>query len=397
MPIGMCPLALILLARTTDHTYATAGLLVGAYSTGCAIGQPLGGRAADRGGHRTVLIHFGLAFPGALLAVALLVTQGAPEVADAAAAVLAGMSWPPIGACMRAAWPMILSSRELDSTAYALETVLQEIPSIIGPVIVSAVVVATSVATALAVAAACGALGALVYATAPNTRAPKPPEANGPRVTYELMRTAAGMRTLWLTTVALGMSFGAIEVAIPAFTDFHHRQALSGVILAALPVGSLVGGIACGLITARVSPLRLYLVAPIVFLAALGPACATDSFVALGLLLASAGLAVGPLLSATFSLTSVLAPRDMATAFGLLTGCVLGGVAIGNAIAGVSVPLAAGHGGFIAAVMSAAILVLLAWARRRTLDRGSPIPLRCSARCGGPRRTGRPAPVPRGG
>src|SRR5262245_25623272 len=55
LPQGMAPLAILLLVRGATHSYAAAGLAVGAQAFATAAGAPVLGRLVDRFGRRRVL------------------------------------------------------------------------------------------------------------------------------------------------------------------------------------------------------------------------------------------------------------------------------------------------------------------------------------------------------
>lgn len=60
LPLGMYSLAFLLLVRETHHSYAVAGLTVGAYAFCNAASAPLEGRLVDRFGRARVLPPFAL-------------------------------------------------------------------------------------------------------------------------------------------------------------------------------------------------------------------------------------------------------------------------------------------------------------------------------------------------
>ena len=81
LPIGMGPLATVLLLRGEGHSYAVTGVVVAVGSLASAGGLPLWGRLVDRVGQVRVLVPLGIVYPAAFAALALLATQGAPVAA----------------------------------------------------------------------------------------------------------------------------------------------------------------------------------------------------------------------------------------------------------------------------------------------------------------------------
>ena len=149
---------------------------------------------------------------------------------------------------------------------------------------------------------------------------------------------------LTIGAVALGSLFGALEVATVAFADDAGRKALSGLMLGAFALGSLLAGVAAGVdrlaeraVAAR--PGRAWscwrvgtLTLP--FLAGL---------VVVTLALFLTGLALAPTLIALFSLIESAVPRSrLNEAMGFVQTGISGGIAPGAWLAGV---VADEHGG----------------------------------------------------
>src|SRR5436305_7244622 len=101
LPQGMATLAILLLVRGATHSYAAAGVAVGAYALSNAACAPLQGRLVDRFGRLAVLVPS--AFGQAALLVALTVAAGAGSGAGVLVVLsgLAGAVAPPIAPTVR--------------------------------------------------------------------------------------------------------------------------------------------------------------------------------------------------------------------------------------------------------------------------------------------------------
>lgn len=176
MPVGMVPLALLLLVRESGGGYAAAGGVSAAYFVVAAIAAPISGRLVDRRGQSRILLPRAVLFPLLLLAVWALAAAGAPLAAVAACAAVAGALLPPISASLRALWPSLLEGPELRSSAYALEASLQEVLFVVGPLLVAVLAGVASSGVALAVAALAGGVGTLFFALSGPVRAWRPEE-----------------------------------------------------------------------------------------------------------------------------------------------------------------------------------------------------------------------------
>src|SRR6185369_14796614 len=105
---------------------------------------------------------------------------GAPLGAILAAAAVAGACQPPVGACMRALWPVLLDSPDRRHAAYSMEGALLEIVYICGPVLIVAGIGSWSTAAAMAACAAFLLLGDLAFSAHHVSRAWRP-HAERPR------------------------------------------------------------------------------------------------------------------------------------------------------------------------------------------------------------------------
>lgn len=371
LPGGMAPLATVLLVREEGRSYGVAGLVVAATSLASAIGWPLWGRLVDRTGQARVLLWLAGAHPVALAALALLATQGAPVGVLAACAALSGATMPPVGACMRALWPSLLESAALRETAYAFEAWVQELFFILGPLIVAAVVVFAPPWAAVMTAAAFAATGTVWFALAPAVRAV--PASRRPGSRAGALGSAA-LRTVMLSSFALGAAFGMVEVLMPAFAEAHGSRAQGGFALASFAFGSLLGGLWIG---TRPPARRLamrFAVSLCALAIALVPPLVAPSVPVMCALMLIAGMPIAPAFAASYGLVSSLAvPGTTTEAFAWLTTAIVGGLALGTSAGGAAVEPLGLTGALALAAPCAAAAGLLALARRASLTAPNPL------------------------
>jgi MFS family permease len=368
LPIGMTGLALVLLVRDAGHSYTAAGVVVGAYSLAGAATVPVFGRLVDRVGQPSVLVPLALLFPAALLGVIALAESGRPPAALVAAAALAGAALPPVAACIRALWPALLPHPELANTAYAFEASVQELFFIAGPLIV-ALLAAVSPAAAVGASAAFGALGTLAFAATPSVRRWRGQARRGVGPLGAL--ATPGVRTVLGASACMGLSFGAIEVAVPAAAEAEGSRAAAGIVLAAFSLGSLVGGVALGAAPAARRPSVRYAAALAAYAAGLLLPLAASGIPALAVLFFVAGLAIAPAFAGAYGLTSALAEPGTATeAFAWISTSVVGGVAAGTAFGGAVVERLGVAPALGLAAGAAAVAAVTTAARRPTLESG---------------------------
>ena len=358
-------LGTILFVEARTGSYASAGLVAACGAVAVGLVQPAWGRRMDRGGQRgTLLLAVTLHVAGVLSLVALGLA-GAPLVALMAAALAGGAGAPPLSAALRALWPALLPDPAALRAAMAVDALVIEAVFIGGPVLALGVVALASPEALLVLTAACTLAGTLLFVAQPPSRAATgAPRERGARSSL----ASPGLRTLLLASCTLGLCFGALEVAVPAFADEHGDPELGGLVFAAQAVGSATGGLAYGarshgLPLPAVYVTLLALLAPSVALLALA-----GSLPAMLPLALVSGLVIAPLTAAGNELVGAVVPAArIAEAYGWVVTALVLGLSAGNALAGA---LVEEHGWRTAVLMAAAGIAAGAAAaatRRRTL------------------------------
>ncbi|MGZ6674356.1 MAG: hypothetical protein ACXVFM_18615, partial [Solirubrobacteraceae bacterium] len=264
----------------------------------------------------------------------------------------------PVGACMRALWPVLLDSPDRRHAAYSMEGALLEVVYICGPLLIVAGIGSWSTSVAMAACAVFLLVGDLAFAANPVSRTWRP-DAGVTRDLTGALR-GPGVRVLIAVFVLCGLSVGAVEVAVPAALDATGHRELTGVMLGLWGVGSMIAGLAIGRLGAAVDPPRRLAVA----LAAWGLAHAAIGVsgepAVLGLLLLVAGASIAPTFVSANGMLDDLAPAGTITeAFTWTSTGISMGIAAGAAIAGAVVDAsspaiamaALGAGGVLAALV----------------------------------------------
>jgi MFS family permease len=200
LPLGSAPLALLLFGRET-MTISMAGVLVGAYTAGTAIGQPLLARMADRWLQPPVMW---AAAAVSTAGFAAAVTLRGPVVVTAAAA-LAGFGAPPFEACLRVLWKDLINERMLHA-AYTLDVTTQELIFIVGPLVTLAAVGIAGPTGGLVATALVQIGGTLVFTAAPAVRRWRGESA--PRHWAGPLRSSQ-LRLLLATVLLIGAGVGS--------------------------------------------------------------------------------------------------------------------------------------------------------------------------------------------
>lgn len=358
-------IGIILVIRGHNGSLALAGAVAGAVSIAGGVARPIQGRLIDRRGPRGLMALTGIVHPAAIVAIVALSDARAPGAVLVALGVIAGLSLPPVSTVMRVVWGVAAGDGDRTS-AYSLVYLTQELAILTGPLLLSVVIAASNASAALVTVAGVTCVGTLGFTAslAPDLDRGAPPRERG----GALLR-AAGMRALLPAAGLVGAVLGALVVGIPTFASEHHAVAASGLLIAVLSSGGIVGAALYGARRWHLAPEGRLLV----FLAALTVAAAltiaAPSLIVLGVLLALVGLPLNPSLT-TISLLvdSHVSASSAAEAFGWLSTGLAGGTGLSSALAG-----AVSHPGdprpaFIVAAIAAAAATVLVAATRRTLS-----------------------------
>ncbi|HET9094655.1 MAG TPA: MFS transporter [Solirubrobacteraceae bacterium] len=354
MPQGMSSLAVLLLVHLATRSYAAAGAAVGASALAGALGGPLLGRLIDRAGRRLVVGPAAALQSGAYVALALAARGHAAAAILIVLAGVAGGLTPPIAPVVRTLLRVLYDDRAVRETAYSLEAIAQEAIWIVGPLATTILVTVASPAVAVAIIGLVGLSGTLLFLRSPLLDA-RPAEADG-RASRGSALVSADLRRLLLPITLMGVALGATEVGIPSLALHDGSRPAAGFLLALWSLGSMAGGVqysaarwgsALGSRYVLLLILNCLVTAPLLFAGALA-VVAVCSFVA--------GLAVAPTFSCVYSLVGhVVIAGSEHEAFGWTLSGLVGGVALGSAVAGVAIGSVGIRGPFLLAVGAAAL------------------------------------------
>jgi MFS family permease len=333
LPMGALGLLMILQTHELTDSFASGGLVAASYTIALGISNPVLARWVDRAGQTLVLRAGAAVSASAMVAFALLPGHTEVPVLMACAAV-AGAAQPPVGACMRSLWPVLAPDADMRHAAYALEGAAMEIIYILGPVAIVGGIGTWSLQAAIL---ACGAfvlIGDVLFSLHPASARWRP-AGTAERHPLGALR-GPGVRVLIAVFALIGLSVGAVEVAVPATLEPDGQERLTGLMLGLWGLGSLLASLAVARAGAASDPprrLAWLLVAWGATHAALALAVGPLS---LGGLLLLAGGAISPTIVYANAMLDHLAPEGTLTeAFTWTTAGLTGGMAIGAALAGV--------------------------------------------------------------
>ncbi|KGM11171.1 MFS transporter [Cellulomonas bogoriensis] len=368
LPMAMTGIALVLMVSEVYGSYGLAGRVSAVYVLTHAFCAPQLSRLVDRHGQARVMrpafAVTAIGLTGLLVTTAL---EG-PTPALYASAVVAGSTMGSVGAMVRARWSHLLHDPRQLHTAYSLESALDELLFVLGPVL--ATVLATGVTPTAALVLPLLALGAggMLFLGQRSTEPPPSPPAPGSRSRSAIRHR--GMGVLAVTFVGMGAVLGATDVATVAFAREQGSPAAAGPVLAVFALGSLLAGLGYG---ARHWRSPLWVRFTVGMLALAGGASLfllVTSLPVLAAVMFVTGLAIAPTLITGNALVRHLVPHAQLTEGLAWVGTALGvGVSFGASIAGSWVDGQGSTGGFVVVMGSAGICVVVTLAALPMLRR----------------------------
>ena len=367
LPLPMLGLGAVLLVAAETGSYALAGAVSGALALSASFAGPQWARAMDRRGQGAVLrvamatyLLTGICFVAA-------VTAGAPRWSWFLLAALVGGSAPNIGSLVRARWADALADPAARQTAFAFESVVDEVVFVVGPPLVTVLATLVAPAVGFLTGIVLGAAGGFWLAGQRATEPSRHPAQPGAPV----RRWAALNLTVLVvagTYLGVGTVFGAVDVVVVGFADAEGAPALAGLALAVYAGGSLVAGLVYGVVRVPGTLATRFVGTAVAFGAAAQLLWAVSSLPLLVVTGFLAGLAIAPVLVSGTSLVESRVSRSALTEAlsWISTGLTLG-VTAGSAVAGAAVDAWGAQAAFAVPASAAAVAALFALAGGRAV------------------------------
>jgi MFS family permease len=366
--IAMTSLGIVWLVHARTGSYATAGLVTGGFAVAEAVAGPQLARLADRFGQTRVLPPALLAHAGAVTTLLTLVAAGSPDWLMTAGGVLAGATIPQLGALSAARWAALLRDGRATAlpTAFALESLANELAYLAGPALVSILGASGYPAAGTVLAAVLVVGGGMCFAAQRRTAPEASAAAGGHRTGRDLLRP--GFAVLGGVNLAIGGFFGAMQISVTAFALEHGAAGIAAALFTVSSCASLLAGWLYGLRQWRtVLRVQLAVAAGGLTIGCL-PLLLARSPVELGFGVALTGLAVPLILILCSLLAEASVHRAVLTqAFAWLNSASAAGSAGAAAATGWAVDTFGTHGGLAVAAIAAGAMAVLALTGVRAL------------------------------
>lgn len=365
---AMMGLGIVLMISAIYGSYGLAGALAAANGIAWAIGTAVLANRVDRYGQRRVMYPAALVSAASLTLLVVLAMMAAPAWTLFGPAILCGATGGAPGALVRARWNHAIDDARLLHTAYSLESTLDEVTFIVGPVLATALSTGVHPAAGLIAPIVLSLLGAQLFYSQRRTEPPVLPlraETVRPPLLQRLILLVPGVGAVVAVNLLIGCAFGAIDVSVVAAATQWDVRPASGLVLGLFSLASALAGIYYGARSWR-SPLVTRFVVGVLalFLAGLALMIAHTVLLlcAVGVLF---GLTVAPTLIAASSLITHLVSRERLTEGLSWMGTSLGiGASLGSSASGQVIDLSGYEGGFVTVAVfgtTAALIALGSW------------------------------------
>ncbi|QPL05215.1 MULTISPECIES: MFS transporter [Actinomyces] len=367
-PMSMVGISTILAVQSLYGDYTAAGIVSAATLVAAAVGTPLLARLIDMHGQRRVMLPSVLVSGTSLLGLILAAQALAPLWLLVLLAVGTGGFGGSMGSLVRSRWTTILSTPEDIHTAFSLESALDELAYMVGPVLATAASTTSAlpVTSGLIISLFLQVVGGLLFLSQrstepvphPRTRRPRrrPDDDAARRQEVDALLAARPTPVLRqgavvaITVIFLfsGAMFGANDVTAVAFATELGQRGSTGIALATWATGSCVAALLYGS-RSWGWPLWKQLVLGVVWLA-LGASTFVfaPSLGVLAVLYALVGLGTAPTMAAGNNIVQATVARSQLTeGLAWISTSINIGVSLGSMVGGVVIDAAGSHGGYL--------------------------------------------------
>ncbi len=376
LPMSMVTISIVLLVQAVYDSYALAGQVAAVYVVAQAVCAPQLAKLVDAHGQARVMRPSLLIAVAGLVAVALAAMVHGPTWLLFPTAALAGATVGSLGALVRARWNRVVDGPRQLHTAYSLESAIDELVFVVGPVLATTLAAAISPVAGLLIAIAAAAGGGFWFLA---QRATEPTATGRPHESERgsVMRSP-GMVIISFVFVAMGSIFGSVDVATVAFAEATGDEAWAGVVLGVFAGGSLISGLLYGAREFTMAAWKRFVLGILLLAAGICLFTLATSLALLAAAMFVTGFAIAPTIITGNALVQQLVPPSRLTEGLTWVGTAIGvGFAVGSAVGGRVIDDHGAHSGYLVSMGAAGVaaVVVLSTAsllRRSTTRRAAP-------------------------
>jgi MFS family permease len=313
MPVAMDTIAIILFVHSVESRYSIAGALTAVAALTTVFSSPLWSKVADNKGQEFVLK---VAIPLRIIAIIsfiFLVKNAAPIWTWFLAIFVAECGSVSIGSMTRRRWVNLIDNENKDllSTSYAFESLLDEIVYIIGPIITTAIVAAAEPVAGLLLGICFLVIGVPLIATHRNSDPTIEPHDSGEKLKSVTLNKK--LQAVGIPLTIAGGCFSAVNISVVAFATQKSMASSAGLILGAWAAGGALSAVINGAISWKISHGARYFG----YLVGMTVVAITFPFIEnlylLGFALFMQGMCIGPLLPNGLPLVTNAVPTSQMT------------------------------------------------------------------------------------
>ncbi|WP_405655731.1 MFS transporter [Streptomyces sp. RK9] len=357
LPLPLTHMGILTMLSETTGEYALAGLVAGTFTFSMAFLGPQVSKAVDRRGQSRVLpLATGVSVLG-LAALLLCATADAPSWTLFLFALLSGLM-PSMSAMVRARWTEIYRGTPRLTTAYSMESVVDELTYVISPAL--AVVLSTALFPQAAplFAAVLLVVGVALFVPQKRTEPPVRPRAASGGDTSVIR--SAPVLLLALVLLCGGAIPGMVDTMGLAFAEEQGNKSLGGLVFTVYAIGSGLSGLLFGAREWNVPLPRLLLVGVAGTALTTLPFLLVDGVVGMCVVVFLAGVFFAPTMVVIMGIVERVTPEHQLTeAMTWMIAGLQSGVAIGAAVTGVVYDRFGATAGVSVALVAGAVALLL--------------------------------------
>lgn len=368
LPLAMLTIGSMTLITATTGSYALGGLAAAMVGLGSAVGGPSVGYLADRLGQRPVLITASVLHTVLLVVLSIFGSSGPDLSAPAliALCLAAGASGPQVGPMSRVRWIALSRQRREEpktlSAALSLESMLDELGFVFGPVAVGLLASLLAPVLPLYIAAVLTIILVPLFALHPTGNSVKPSAAAQSGAKAAISRGQVGaIAALVLSMIALGTVFGSTAAGTLAFAGAQGDSNQGGLLYGAMGLSSAVAAISVAAWPQGFSQISRWITCGAALTILSFGLHLADTTVWMLAALFIAGFGVGPVIVTVMTLGGEVAPpQRLSTVMTMLSAGIVVGTAIGNGLAGLLADSMGYLGSFWVASGASAVILLSA-------------------------------------
>ena len=289
-------------------------------------------------------------------------------------AALAGATWGAPGALVRSRWSTILHKPGQLTTAYALESAVDEFVYIVGPVLSTVLGTAVHPATGLIISIASLAVGGILFLSRRDSEpAIIPHDPSAPR---ESVIRKPVVLVMAATYIGMGMTFGAMEVSMVSFTEELGTPALGGILLALFSIGSLTAALIYGARTWRRPTWQLFVIGVIAMAIGMSLFPVAFNIWTMAAVILITGLTCAPTMTnVNVIIQKSVSPAKLTEGLTWMSTSINLGTSLGTAVAGPAIDAIGARGGLFTMSGSGWAMVVLMLIGLPALRRGTAAPV----------------------